>query len=74
MSKLKLHGQHCELSHIQLWCARVSQKYIHFVLMYMTDNIGSVLQIKHLVNKDGESTTPQKLATGTEPSVSNIRV
>ena len=42
--------------------------------MYMTDNIGSVLQIKHLVNKDGESTTPQKLATGTEPSVSNIRV
>ena len=42
--------------------------------MYMTDNILPVLPIKHLVNKDSESTTPHKLATGTKPSVSNPRI
>ena len=40
--------------------------------MYMTDHIFPALIIKHLVNKYGEPTTPQKLATGTKPSVSNL--
>ena len=47
--------------------ARVSDKYTHFALMYTTDNKISVLPIKHLENQDGETTTPHKLETGTEP-------
>ena len=30
----------------------------------MTDHMIPILQIKHLVNQDGELATPQKLATG----------
>ena len=52
---------------------RVSDKYIHFALMYMTDHIFPVLPIKNLVNQDGETTTPHKLATGTKISVSKPR-
>ena len=33
--------------------------------MYTTDHIFTVLPIKHLVNQDGEPTTPHKLATAT---------
>ena len=54
--------------------ARVSEKYTHFALMYTTDHIFTVLPIKHLVNKDGESTTSHKLATGTKLSVSTVCV
>ena len=54
--------------------ARVSDKYIHFSLIYTTDHIFPVLPIKHLVNQDGESTTPNKLATSTKHSLSNLRV
>ena len=32
------------------------------------------LQIKYLINKDGNPTTPHKLATGTKPSESHLRV
>ena len=53
---------------------QVSDEYINFALMYKTDHIWPVLQIKHLVNQDGEPNTPHKLATGTKPSVSNLRV
>ena len=49
---------------------RVSDKYIHFALMYTTDNMFPVIPIKHLVNKDGEPTRLHKLATGTKPLVS----
>ena len=42
--------------------------------LYMTDHIFSVLPIKYLINEDGDPTTPYKLATGTKPSVSNLRV
>ena len=42
--------------------------------MYTIDHIFPVLPIKHLVNQYGEPTTPHKLATGTKPSVSNLRV
>ena len=33
-----------------------------------------VLPIKDLIIKDGDPTTPHKLATGTKPSVSHLRV
>ena len=48
---------------------RVSDKYIHLALMYMTDNILPGIPIKHLVNQDGEPPTPHKLATGIKTSV-----
>ena len=54
--------------------ARVPEIYVHFALMYMTDHIFPVLPIKDLINEDGDPTTPQKLATGTKPSVSHLRV
>ena len=42
--------------------------------MYTTDHIFLVLPIKDLINEDGNPTTPYKLATGTKPSVSHLRV
>ena len=51
-----------------------SDKYIHFALMYTACNIFPILPIKHFVIQYGEPTTPNKLATGTKPSVSNIHV
>ena len=54
--------------------ARVSEVYVHFSLMYRIDHIFTVLPIKDLINKDGDPTTPHKLATGTKPSVSHLRV
>ena len=54
--------------------ARVSDEYIKFSLMYTTDHIFTVVPIKHLVNKYGQPTTPQKLSTGTKHSVSNLCV
>ena len=52
----------------------ISEAYIHFSFMYTTDHIFPVLPIKYLINKDGDPTTPYKLATGTKPSVSHLRV
>ena len=54
--------------------AWVSDKYIHFALLYMTDHIFPVLIIKNLVNQNSEPTTPQKLATDIKISVSKARV
>ena len=42
--------------------AQVSDKYIHFALMYKTDHIFTVLQIKHLLNQYSEPTTPHSLS------------
>ena len=42
--------------------------------MYMTDHISIVLLIKYVINEDGDSTTPHKLATGTKPTVSQLCV
>ena len=42
--------------------------------MYTTYHIFPVLPIKDLINEDGDPTTPHKLGTGTEPSVSHLRV
>ena len=54
--------------------ARVPEEYVHFALTYTTDHIFTVLPIKDLTNEDDNPTTPHKLATGTKPSVSNLRV
>ena len=53
---------------------RVLEVYVHFALMYTTYHIFLVLPIKYLINEDGDTTTPHKLATGTKPSVSHLRV
>ena len=53
---------------------RFSEPYIHFLLMYKTDHSFPVLPIKDMINKDGDPITPYKLATGTKPSVSHLRV
>ena len=53
---------------------QVSENYIHFALMYTTNNIFTVLPIKYLINQDDEPTTQKKLATGMKPSVSNLKV
>ena len=52
----------------------VSEACICFALMYMTDHIFLVLPIKDMINEFGDLTTPFKLATGTKPSVSHLRV
>ena len=54
--------------------ARVLEAYIHFALMYTAYHIFLVLQMKDMINEDGEPTTPFKLATGTKPSVSHLCV
>ena len=40
----------------------------------MTHNIFPVLPIKTLINQYGEQITPQKMASGTKTSVSNLHV
>ena len=62
------------ISHSIMVHTRVSDEYIHLALMYKTDHILSVIPIKNSVNQDGKPTTPNKMATGTKPSVSNLRV
>ena len=57
------------IAHSLMVYARVLEAYIHLTLMYTTDNMFPVLPIKYLINKDGEPTTPFKLATGNKPSV-----
>ena len=57
------------VAHSLMVHARVPEVYVHFALMYRTDNIFLVLPIKDLINQDGDLTTPFKLATGTKPSV-----
>ena len=54
--------------------AIVPEVYGHFTLMYTKYHIFPVLPIKDLINEDGDPTTPHKLATGTKPSVSHLRV
>ena len=50
------------------------EAYIHFALMYTAYIIFPVLPIKDLINEDGDTKTPHKLATGTKLSVSHLRV
>ena len=62
------------VAHSLMVHARVLEVYVHFALMYTTDHIFPVLQIKDIINKDGCPTTPHNLATGTKYSVSHLRV
>ena len=62
------------VAHSLMVHARVPEVYVHFSIMYRTDHIFLVLPIKDLINEDGDPTTPHKLATGTKPSVSHLRV
>ena len=62
------------IAHALMVHARVPEIYVHFASMYTTDHIFQVLPIKDLINEDGDPTTPYKLATGTRPSVSHLRV
>ena len=62
------------VAHSLMVHARVSEAYVHFTLMYTTDQILPVLPIKDLINEDGDPTTPHKLAIGMKPSVSHLRV
>ena len=62
------------IAHSIMVHARVLEAYIHFALMYTTDHIFPVIPIKDLINKDGDPKMPFKLATGTKPSVSHLRV
>ena len=64
----------CTVAHSLMVHAKVPGLLFHFSLMYTTDHIFPVLPIKYLINKDGNPTTPHKLATGTKPSVLNLRV
>ena len=62
------------VAHSLMVHARVLEVFINFASMYTTDHIFPVLPIKYLMNLDGDPTTPHKLATGTKPSVSHLRV
>ena len=62
------------VAHSLMEHARVLEVYIYFALMYTTDHIFTVLPIKDVINEDGDPKTPHKLATGTKPSVSHLRV
>ena len=62
------------VAHSLMVHSRVPEVYVHFALMHTTDHIFPVLPIKDLINKDGDPTTPHKLATGMKPSVSYLHV
>ena len=64
----------CTTAHSRRVYARVSEAYIRFALMYMTDHIFLALPIKYLINEYNKPTTPFKLATGTNHLVSHLRV
>ena len=62
------------IAHSLMVHARVSEAYINFALMYTPDHIFLVLPIKGLISEDDKPTMPFKLATGTKPSISHLRV
>ena len=62
------------VAHSLMVPGRVPEVYVHFELMYTTDHIFLVVPIIDLINEYGNPTTPHKLATGTKPSVSHLRV
>ena len=62
------------ISHYLMVHARFWEACVNFALISTTDQIFPVLPIKYMINKDGEPITPFKLATGTKPSLSHLRV
>ena len=64
----------CTIAHYLMVHERVLEAFIRFTLIYTTYHIFLVLLIKDMINKDGDLTTPFKLATGMKPSVSHLHV
>ena len=62
------------VAHSRMVHARFPEVYINFVLMYTTDHIFPFLPIKYPINKDSDPNALFKIATGTKPSVSHLRV
>ena len=62
------------ISHSLVVLELVSETYINLALIYTTDHIFPVLPIKDMMNKDGDPTTPFKLAIGMKPSILNLHV
>ena len=62
------------VAHALMVHARVTEVYVHFSLLYTTDDIFPVLPIKYLITEDVDQTTPHKLATGKKPSMSHLCV
>ena len=62
------------VAHYLMVHARVPKVYVNLALMYTIDNMFLVLQIKDIINKDGNPTMPRKMETGTKPSVSHLRM
>ena len=60
------------VAHSLMVNARVLEAYVHFSSMYTTDHIFPVLPTKYLINKYGDPTAQQKLATGTKSLVSYL--
>ena len=54
--------------------ARLLEAYVHLILLYTPNHIFPVLPIRDLINEDGDTTTPHKLATGTKLLVSHVRM
>ena len=57
------------VAHSLMVHAIVSEVYVNFSLIDTTDHIFPVLPIKDLINEDGDTKNPHKLATGTKPPV-----
>ena len=55
------------VAHSLIVHAGVPELYVYVVLMYTTDHIFPVLSIKYIINEDGDTTTPHKLTTDTNP-------
>ena len=62
------------ITHSLIIHVRVSEAYIHFASIYTSYHIFPLLPIKDLINKDGDPTTPFKLATGTKSSILYMRI
>ena len=52
----------------------VLDEFIHFALVYITHHIFPFLTFNPLINQYDEANTLYKLLTGSNPSVSNLRV
>ena len=59
----------CTIAHSLMVHAQVLEAYILFALMYTADHISPVLPIKDSINEFRETTTPFKLATGKNFSI-----
>ena len=57
----------CTIAHYLMVHERVLEAFIRFTLIYTTYHIFLVLLIKDMINKDGDLTTPFKLATDMKP-------